>query len=245
LPVIYQTDQPDDARVKELEAKVGGPEGVKLMLKRLPKMACAVLYPTQEAAVAAGSPQRVQIIMNISATRWKETDGWTDPVTNQNYYDYGAADMEAIPRDGDILTAAFGTAQHEVSHIVVPPGNKYPKWIDESLSDFVRLKAGYTDPATKKEMQSQHYCNGYQTGAYFFEWIESGRPGFVHKFVKWLADNQNKPWPGGYPEDETNGEAVFAAVTGGVGLKALWTEYKTSLGINPPLECGKDNWRPY
>jgi len=244
MPVIYVAQEPKSARVMELEAKLGGAAGVEKVLSMMPLKGCWLLYASPADAAKYVHPG-ARIVMNIGPMRWPSDSSYTDP-SGKNWYDYGAGDMDAISPDGDLMVQAFGACQHEVTHLLTPPGDKHPKWMEESFADYVRDKVGLTDDASvRPTAQAEHYCNGYNTGSYFFQWIDGKQPGFVNKLTHWIGENKDNPWPGGYPVGAANSEQVFSTVSGGTGLATFWSQYEATLSSPPGTTCGSDMWANY
>lgn len=246
LPLLYKNDlKSTDQNAKAFEDQLGGPEGVMKAVERMPKFACSLIY-SSAAEAAKVNRANARIIMNLSPTPWKQVVPEYKHTDGKNYYDYTAGDMRNLLLDDnkEPVKNTLGTVQHEVGHIIVPLG-RGPKWIGETFGDYIRLKAGFIDESRRKSDQSKHYCHGYNTGAFFFEWIEGKHPGFIKRFTSFLAAHSSGEWPGGYPQGDANSNEAFTTATG-ASLSSLWADYKASLGgINPAADCEAAFWKNY
>jgi len=93
-------------------------------------------------------------------------------------------------------------------------GNTAPIWLITGVADFVRLTAGYADPALRGPGGS--WQDGYRTGAFFFDWLNEQYLDFVYLLNLDLAGT------------EAFDENVFATLTGKT-VDALWADYQAAL----------------
>lgn len=67
----------------------------------------------------------------------------------------------------------FGVLVHETVHCFQYNGNgSCPGGLIEGIADFVRLRAGYAPPHWKRRVIDTKWDAGYDTTAYFLDWIE-------------------------------------------------------------------------
>jgi hypothetical protein len=231
---------------------MGGQAGIIAALERMGPMACAVFYETPALAMQVKGTDHARTVLHFGPNRFMSTGGVD--INGVHYSDSLAGDFGGAPlwqSLDSMVIDTLGTVQHETDHQFSAPDNMRPKWIEETFADFGRLMAGYTAETDRPTWQAKHWCNGYKAGAYFFQWIEaqSQTKGFVHKLFKWILGQETagwpQGWPGGYPQDETNSDQVFHAVTGS-GLSDLYNAYIQSLGIaRPPIDCDASMWTHY
>jgi hypothetical protein len=246
FPVVYRNDLPNNPSVQAFESQLGGEAGVIAAVEQLAPFACAVLFETPEQAAAVVKPS-ARLVLHFGPSSWDE-DGWTDPDSGKHYYDFPGGDFVGGPNspDASVVSDVLGTMLHETTHLIGLGANKDPKWIEEGYCDFVRLQKGYVTEEAQSSAQGQHWCNGYNAAAVFFDWLQAnGYPRFMRELSAYLVAHREDDYLGGYPANESNSEEVFSAVTGGTGLSVLWDAYRESVGGDPPVDCDDSMWKPY
>jgi hypothetical protein len=244
-PVVYRNDMPNDPTVQAFENQLGGEAGVIAAIEELAPFACAVLFKTPEQARAVFEPG-ARLVLHFGPQPWDE-DGWKDPATGKDYYDYPGGDFVGGPNSpaDRVVSDVLGTMLHETTHLINVGGDD-PKWLEEGYCDFVRLKRGFVTQEAQAIAQGQHWCNGYNAAAVFFDWLEGhGHPTFMLDLSAYLAAHRNGDYPGGFPHDETNSDEVFSQVTGGTGIAALWDAYRASVGGDPAVDCETSMWETH
>ena len=224
---------------------MGGEAATQQAVEEVPLKICSLIYGTP-ADAEAGLTNDYRLIFRFADESWPRGNRYTDPETGKRYFDFGSGDFTGdLSRVGDdkIVPYIFRFYVHESCHALQPYGG--PKWIREGICDYVTGKFGAIDQAALDRAQQKHFCHGYSTAALFFEWIEeTTEPEFMSKLARWFIGNEGQPYPGGYPQDNTNSSQVFEDITG-VPIASLWAQYTNELNIDPPLDCDPSGWRGF
>lgn len=113
---------------------------------------------------------------------------------------------------GDERREVSGVLYHEMTHVWQWDGNGEANGgLIEGIADYVRLKAGYVPSHWVKPGQGDRWDRGYDVTAYFLDYCESLRCGFVAEL--------NKMMRSGYSDE-------FFFYLLGKRVDQLWSEYK-------------------
>ncbi|KAK9176700.1 hypothetical protein WN944_028719 [Citrus x changshan-huyou] len=117
---------------------------------------------------------------------------------------------------GDVKREITGVLYHEMTHIWQWNGNgQTPGGLIEGIADFVRLKANYAPSHWVQPGQGDRWDQGYDVTAWFLDYLNSLRNGFVAEL--------NKKMRTGY---STN---YFVELLG-KNVDQLWSDYKAKYG---------------
>ncbi|RWR76753.1 pathogenesis-related protein 17 [Cinnamomum micranthum f. kanehirae] len=117
---------------------------------------------------------------------------------------------------GNVKTEITGVLYHEMVHIWQWNGNgQTPGGLIEGIADFVRLKAGYAPSHWKKAGQGDRWDQGYEVTAYFLDYCNSLKDGFVAEL--------NRRMRTGYSSN------LFVELLGKT-VDQLWKDYKAKYG---------------
>lgn len=116
---------------------------------------------------------------------------------------------------GDIKEDFNGVLYHEMTHIWQWDGKGKAGKLIEGVADFVRLKANYAPASWPKRGSGTNWDEGYAVTAYFLDYCESLRGGFVAELNKKMRDD--------YSND-------FFVQLLGKTVDQLWSEYKAKYG---------------
>ncbi|KAJ6541837.1 hypothetical protein B0H19DRAFT_1174874 [Mycena capillaripes] len=114
----------------------------------------------------------------------------------------------------------LGVLVHEVVHCYQYNGNgTAPGGLIEGIADFVRLHADLAPPHWKRApAPTDKWDAGYQTTAYFLDWIEERRGvGAIRALNGALR--------------ETNYDDEMFMILAGEPVRELWRRYKAELGV--------------
>ncbi|MED6183413.1 hypothetical protein PIB30_037682 [Stylosanthes scabra] len=134
--------------------------------------------------------------------------------TSDNIIHVSAGYIERYP-GRDIKADITGVIYHEIVHILLSNGNNTvqpPSGLVEGMADFVRLRAGYVADSWAPVGVGFKWDQGYEVTAYFLDYCESIRVGFVADLYKLIMQN-------GY------NESYFQGLLG-MPVSQLWTNYK-------------------
>ncbi|RLN39180.1 uncharacterized protein C2845_PM01G38720 [Panicum miliaceum] len=113
---------------------------------------------------------------------------------------------------GDVKTEVTGVLFHETTHVWQWDGQGQANGgLIEGIADFVRLKAGYAPGHWRQPGQGDRWDQGYDVTAWFLDYCDSLRPGFVAQLNAKMKD--------GYTDD------FFAQILG-KNAQELWQDYK-------------------
>ncbi|PAN46714.1 hypothetical protein GQ55_9G200900 [Panicum hallii var. hallii] len=113
---------------------------------------------------------------------------------------------------GDVKTEVTGVLYHEMAHVWQWDGQGQANGgLIEGIADFVRLKAGYAPGHWVKPGQGDRWDQGYDVTAWFLDYCDLLRPGFVAQLNAKMKD--------GYSDD------FFAQILG-KSVQQLWQDYK-------------------
>lgn len=114
---------------------------------------------------------------------------------------------------GDVRREVSGVLYHEMTHVWQWDGNGEANGgLIEGIADYVRLKAGYVPSHWVKPGQGDRWDRGYDVTAYFLDYCESLRCGFVAELNKMMRSS-------GYSDE-------FFFYLLGKRVDQLWSEYK-------------------
>ncbi|XP_042506555.1 uncharacterized protein LOC122082835 [Macadamia integrifolia] len=117
---------------------------------------------------------------------------------------------------GDVKTEITGVLYHEMTHVWQWNGNgQTPGGLIEGIADYVRLKAGYAPSHWVKPGGGDRWDQGYDVTAYFLDYCNSLRNGFVAVL--------NKRMRTGY-------SVSFFQELLGKTVDQLWSDYKAKYG---------------
>ncbi|KAF7811033.1 plant basic secretory protein (BSP) family protein [Senna tora] len=117
---------------------------------------------------------------------------------------------------GDLRREVSGVLYHEMTHVWQWDGNGQANGgLIEGIADFVRLKAGYAPSHWVKPGQGDKWDQGYDVTAYFLDYCNSLRNGFVAEL--------NKKMRSGYSDH------YFVDLLG-KSVDQLWKDYKAKYG---------------
>ncbi|XP_037479808.1 uncharacterized protein LOC119356915 [Triticum dicoccoides] len=119
---------------------------------------------------------------------------------------------------GDVRTLVTGLLYHEVTHVWQwgqQDTNQTHSWIYEGMADFVRLRAGYAATYWLQPGQGDSWDTGYDVTAWFLDYCDQLRPGFMAVLNQRLKD--------GYSDDD------FLQIMG-KSVQELWRDYKAKYG---------------
>lgn len=116
---------------------------------------------------------------------------------------------------GNIKEDFNGVLYHEMTHIWQWDGKGKAGRLVEGVVDFVRLKANYAPASWPKRGSGTNWDDGYAVTAYFLDYCESLRGGFVAELNKKMRDD--------YSND-------FFVQLLGKTVDQLWSEYKAKYG---------------
>lgn len=120
----------------------------------------------------------------------------------------------------DIKWDFNGVLYHEMAHIWQwdgSAGTKAPGGLIEGIADFVRLKANYAPPNWVKPGDGKRWDEGYSVTAWFLDYCNGLRNGFVAELNKKMRD--------------TYSDSFFVELLG-KSVDQLWSEYKAKYGKN-------------
>ena len=114
--------------------------------------------------------------------------------------------------NGDVKRAFTGVMYHELTRVWQWKGNgQAPIGLIEGIADFVRLRAYYPAQDWVKPGEGSRWDEGYSVTAYFLDYCESLKRGFVA--------NLNKKMKDGYSDN-------FFEELLGLSVDVLWKDYK-------------------
>ncbi|GAB4856592.1 hypothetical protein Ancab_014508 [Ancistrocladus abbreviatus] len=115
---------------------------------------------------------------------------------------------------GNVKIEITGVLYHEMTHVWQWNGNgRAPGGLIEGVADYVRLKAGYAPSHWVKPGQGDRWDQGYDVTAYFLDYCNSLRNGFVAEL--------NKKMRNGYSDSFFNDLL-------GKSVDQLWSDYKAN-----------------
>src|SRR5258706_16275481 len=85
---------------------------------------------------------------------------------------------------GVLLLSVTNVCQHDA-------GGSAPMWLITGVADYTRIAAGFVDPSQRAA--GGGYADGYQTTAFFFDWLNQQHPDFVYQMNRALAPNALPP----------------------------------------------------
>ncbi|KAK7308193.1 hypothetical protein VNO77_41793 [Canavalia gladiata] len=113
---------------------------------------------------------------------------------------------------GNVKKEITGVLFHEMTHIWQWNGNgQTPGGLIEGIADFVRLKAGYAPSHWVKQGQGQRWDQGYDVTAYFLDYCNTLKSGFVAQLNKKMRDGYSSQY--------------FVQLLG-KNVDQLWNDYK-------------------
>lgn len=113
---------------------------------------------------------------------------------------------------GDLMFEIKGILFHETTHVWQWFGNgEAPAGLTEGVADYVRLKAGLVPPHWPKRGTGKKWDEGYAVTAYFLEYCNGLKDGFVAKLNEKMKDC--------YSED-------YLVHLLGKNVDDLWKDYK-------------------
>ncbi|KAF7127279.1 hypothetical protein RHSIM_Rhsim11G0159200 [Rhododendron simsii] len=94
---------------------------------------------------------------------------------------------------GNVKTGFAGVMYHEMTHVWQWNGNGQPTpgGLIEGIADFVRLKAGYAPSHWVKPGQGDRWDKGYDVTAYFLDYCDGLKSGFVAELNKKMRTGYN------------------------------------------------------
>jgi hypothetical protein len=240
IPVLFDTDSPDDPAVKAYIADFlgGDPEA---FLKKAVVVACAVNYATPKLAAHHGMGT-MRLVHYLGAQKWEDLGRPAHKGPNgEEYWDFALSfkpeelsDLQHYGRWG----AVADTLLHETGHVMSPIGRVegMPRWLNETYADFLSAKMGALAPSTDNPEnwvlygRQAPYCDGYGTGVLFLDALDRRFPGFIHELSARILE-VNNDWPGS--------AQVFEELTG-VPLAKLYDDYVSGYELTlkkPVSEC--------
>uniref|UniRef100_A0ACD5TJK4 Uncharacterized protein n=1 Tax=Avena sativa TaxID=4498 RepID=A0ACD5TJK4_AVESA len=135
-------------------------------------------------------------------------------VTSGNAIQLGAQSVAEINGDADTVKEAVnGVLYHEATHVWQWGLQDYGKksGLFEGIADYVRLKAGLPAGNWGQPGEGNQWDQGYDVTAYFLDYCDSLKPGFVAEMNGKLKD--------GYSDD------YFVQILG-KSADELWSDYK-------------------
>ncbi|KAL5855436.1 hypothetical protein ACOSQ4_005238 [Xanthoceras sorbifolium] len=119
---------------------------------------------------------------------------------------------------GDVRIEVIGILYHETSHVWQWTGNSdsTPQGLIEGIADYIRLKAGWAPMHWAKRGSGSRWDDGYEITAYFLEYCNGLRDGFVAE-INSLMEYMN------YSDD-------FFVQLLGKSVDDLWNDYKSQYG---------------
>ncbi|KAI4375558.1 hypothetical protein MLD38_013413 [Melastoma candidum] len=123
--------------------------------------------------------------------------------------------------EGNVTGEFAGVLYHEMTHVWQWDGNgATPTGLIEGIADYVRLKAGYVPSHWVKAGAGDRWDQGYDVTAWFLDYCNGLRDGFVAKLNKKMRTN--------YTED------YFVELLG-KGVDQLWQDYKANYAPVPAI----------
>ncbi|XP_078162164.1 uncharacterized protein LOC144557466 [Carex rostrata] len=117
---------------------------------------------------------------------------------------------------GDVKTEFVGVLYHEMTHVWQWDGQgNAPGGLIEGIADFVRLKAGYAPSHWVKPGQGNKWDQGYEVTAYFLDYCNMLKSGFVSQLNAKMKDRYSKDF--------------FVQLLGKT-VDQLWSDYKAKYG---------------
>ncbi|XP_031390420.1 uncharacterized protein LOC116202923 [Punica granatum] len=118
---------------------------------------------------------------------------------------------------GDIKTDFNGVLYHEMTHVWQWDGKRqgHAPNVTEGVADFVRLRANYAPPTWPPRGSGQFWHEGYAVTAYFLDYCEGLKNGFVADLNMKMKDGYN--------------DSFFMELLG-KPVDQLWSEYKARYG---------------
>ncbi|GLJ24731.1 hypothetical protein SUGI_0472820 [Cryptomeria japonica] len=154
-----------------------------------------------------------------SAADRKNVDKVTLIVESMDGVAYTSADEIHLSSDyvgnygGDVKAEIRGVLYHEMTHVWQWNGQgKAPGGLIEGIADYVRLTAGLAPSHWVKPGTGDKWDHGYDVTAYFLQYCDSIRSGFVADINAKMASG----WDLGFFNDLT-----------GKSVDQLWSDYKS------------------
>ncbi|ERN02255.1 uncharacterized protein LOC18430360 [Amborella trichopoda] len=118
--------------------------------------------------------------------------------------------------NGDVRREIVGLLYHEVAHSWQYNGQGHaPSGLIEGVADYLRLTSGYAAPYWIKPGGGDRWDQGYDVTAYFLQYCEGLRQGFVADLNAKMKDGYNV----GFFQDLV-----------GKSVDQLWSDYKARYG---------------
>ena len=216
IPVHFETDSPDDPRVKDYIANFMGGDP-QAFLRKVVLVGCAANYPTPESFPRHYRTRNMRIVHYLGARKWSDLGRPDHREGNATFWDF---DLSFKPEElADPGMRHYGrwsvvpeVLLHEMGHVLAPDGAVgtdsagVPRWLQETYADLLCTKFGacvgtMDNPESWVLYGRKHpYCDGYIAGAPLLHTLEEERPGFIHALsAQILTLGGNRRWPGTEP----------------------------------------------
>ncbi|RPA98641.1 BSP-domain-containing protein [Choiromyces venosus 120613-1] len=122
--------------------------------------------------------------------------------------------------DDRVQSEILGVIRHEMVHCwQYDACGTAPGGLIEGISDFVRMKAGFSPPHWKR--RGDNWDAGYATTAYFLDYLCSRFGNDTVKRIN-LALKHSTYTP-----------ELWVTISGGIPIEKLWDDYKTAFNLHP------------
>lgn len=184
--------------------------------RQMARNVCSLLYATP-AAVPRNVPN---LVLQWTSAAGVLAQTWSGPPPR---IEFGAASR------GATVTASYST--HEVVHLFghsPTNGTSQTSGVVEGIADWCLIQLGYHTAANQQPADGgTAWDAGYDTTAFFLDWIERLAPTPSPGFVRALNASLNvATW---------NKSAITGINARGRTVEQLWTEYKAILNPAPPV----------
>jgi hypothetical protein len=245
IPVHFETDSPDDPRVKDyVQNFMGGDPAA--FLRKVVLVGCAANFGSPEAFPPHYRNRDMRIVHYLGARKFGELGRAPYREGRAEFWDFDLSfkPEELEPNHYGAWGPVPEVLLHEMGHVLAPDGAVgidsagVPRWVQETYADMLCTKFGSCIQTMDNPEhwvlygRKQPYCDGYLAGAPLLHTLEEQQPGFIHKFsAQILMLGNARRWPGSEP--------VFRQIIGR-GLAEYYPGYLRELSVTldqPVAQC--------
>lgn len=169
---------------------------------------CAKLFARQQDVPAGKKPVDLIMVNHSDIIAFASTSENSGSITlSASFFLERAAQKDTFD--------AVGALHHEAVHLYQQNRSRFPSWAIEGMADFVRYRSGYVKESQRR--RGGNYDDAYNTTAFFFDYLDKKKPGFVQRMLQAMGD-RNTPYSPSWFTREA-----------GSPLAELWSAYQASL----------------